>query len=61
MESQAILSVRWLFHVIDQSFLWALVEKYAQLRGAGLDSDGTGSLTLIAEGDLPQLGLGPSD
>lgn len=31
------------------------------LRGAGLDSDGTGSLTLIAEGDLPQLGLGPSD
>ena len=27
------------------------------LRGAGLDSDGTGSLTLIAEGDLPQLGL----
>jgi hypothetical protein len=28
------------------------------LRGAGLDSDGTGSLTLIAEGELPQLGLG---
>ena len=28
------------------------------MRGAGLDSEGTGSLTLIAEGDLPQLGLG---
>ncbi len=28
------------------------------LRGAGLDSAGTGSLTLIAEGKLPQLGLG---
>jgi hypothetical protein len=27
------------------------------LRGAGLDGEGTGSLTLIAEGDLPQLGL----
>jgi hypothetical protein len=27
------------------------------MRGAGLDSDGTGSLTLIAEGELPQLGL----
>jgi hypothetical protein len=27
------------------------------LRGAGLDGDGTGSLTLIAEGKLPQLGL----
>jgi hypothetical protein len=28
------------------------------LRGAGFDGDGTGSLTLIAEGSLPQLGLG---
>ena len=27
------------------------------VRGAGLDSHGTGSLTLIAEGTLPQLGL----
>ncbi len=27
------------------------------LRGAGLDGGGTGSLTLIAEGRLPQLGL----
>jgi hypothetical protein len=27
------------------------------LRGAGFDGDGTGSLTLIAEGRLPQLGL----
>ena len=30
------------------------------LRGGGLDSEGTGSLTLIAEGDLPQIGLGSS-
>lgn len=29
-----------------------------RLRGAGLDGEGTGSLTLIAEGVLPQLGLG---
>jgi len=28
------------------------------MRGGGLDSEGTGSLTLIAEGELPQLGLG---
>jgi hypothetical protein len=28
------------------------------LRGAGFDGAGTGSLTLIAEGSLPQLGLG---
>jgi hypothetical protein len=28
------------------------------LRGAGLDGAGTGSLTLIAEGALPRLGLG---
>jgi len=27
------------------------------LRGGGLDGVGTGSLTMIAEGDLPQLGL----
>jgi len=27
------------------------------VRGAGLDGRGTGSLTLIAEGSLPQLGL----
>jgi hypothetical protein len=27
------------------------------VRGAGLDGQGTGSLTLIAEGSLPQLGL----
>lgn len=27
------------------------------LRGGGLDGDGTGSLTLIAEGRLPQLGV----
>jgi hypothetical protein len=27
------------------------------IRGAGLDSEGTGSLTLIAEGSLPQFGL----
>ena len=27
------------------------------LRGGGLDGEGTGSLTVIAEGDLPQLGL----
>jgi len=30
------------------------------LRGGGLDGEGTGSLTMIAEGDLPQLGLGSS-
>jgi len=29
-----------------------------EIRGAGLDGQGTGSLTLIAEGHLPQLGLG---
>lgn len=28
------------------------------MRGGGLDGEGTGSLTLIAEGELPQLGLG---
>ena len=28
------------------------------LQGGGLDSDGTGSQTLIAEGSLPQVGLG---
>jgi hypothetical protein len=28
-----------------------------ELRGGGLDGVGTGSLTMIAEGDLPQLGL----
>ena len=28
------------------------------MRGGGLDGEGTGSLTLIAEGRLPQLGLG---
>ncbi len=28
------------------------------IRGGGLDSEGTGSLTMIAEGSLPQLGLG---
>jgi hypothetical protein len=28
------------------------------MRGGGLDSTGTGSLTMIAEGSLPQLGLG---
>lgn len=28
------------------------------LRGGGIDSEGTGSLTFIAEGRLPQLGLG---
>ena len=27
------------------------------VRGAGLDGKGTGSLTMIAEGSLPQLGL----
>ena len=27
------------------------------LRGAGLEGEGTGSLTLIAEGRLPRLGL----
>src|SRR5262249_44704203 len=27
------------------------------LRGAGFDGEGTGSLTMIAEGSLPQLGL----
>ena len=27
------------------------------LRGGGIDGEGTGSLTLIAEGKLPQLGL----
>ena len=27
------------------------------VRGAGLDGEGTGSLTMIAEGTLPQLGL----
>ncbi len=31
---------------------------HVSLRGAGLDGEGTGSLTLIAEGALPQLGLG---
>lgn len=31
---------------------------HVRLRGAGLDGEGTGSLTLIAEGVLPQLGLG---
>ena len=30
------------------------------LRGGGLDGEGTGSLTMIAEGDLPQIGLGSS-
>ena len=29
-----------------------------RLHGSGLDGEGTGSLTLIAEGVLPQLGLG---
>lgn len=29
-----------------------------EVRGGGLDGTGTGSLTLIAEGHLPQLGLG---
>ncbi|NQZ99359.1 MAG: hypothetical protein HRU01_22860 [Myxococcales bacterium] len=28
------------------------------IRGGGLDGEGTGSLTMIAEGELPQLGLG---
>ena len=28
-----------------------------RVRGAGLDGEGTGSLTMIAEGTLPQLGL----
>lgn len=28
-----------------------------KIRGAGLDGEGTGSLTMIAEGTLPQLGL----
>lgn len=28
------------------------------IRGGGIDGEGTGSLTMIAEGSLPQLGLG---
>ena len=31
---------------------------HVRLSGGGLDGEGTGSLTLIAEGKLPQLGLG---